>query len=58
MAAIESQATSESKTIVARLPSTELPGDPEEHAPDETPAPKRRLGLRRRKPAETGAADP
>ena len=57
--AIESQPTSESKTIVARLPATELPGDPEEeHGPNEPPAPKRRLGLRRRKPAETGAADP
>lgn len=56
-------AASESKTIVAQLPTTGLPADPEEAAPEETPeaapASKRHLGLRRRKqPTEAAAADP
>lgn len=67
--AIESEpSSSESKTIVAALPATPLPADPEETDPGGTdpgetaepqPAPRRRLGLRRRKQrAEAGAADP
>jgi hypothetical protein len=46
----------ESQTVVTKLPS-----EPDEHDGDETPAAppaKRRLRLRRRRTAETGAADP
>jgi len=64
--AIESEPTSESKTIVALPSPGPSPGPPEtgastdpgEHTQEEPPAPRRRLGLRRRKPAETDAADP
>lgn len=52
-------ASSESKTIVARLPADPAedvePADPVENV---EPAPKRRFRLRRRKPAEATAADP
>jgi hypothetical protein len=62
--AIEPEATaSESKTIVAQLPVPVLPADPVEPAPEEPTepeqaAPKRRLGLRRRKQPAEAAADP
>lgn len=62
--AIESEApASESKTIVAQLPSPVPLDEPEEAEPEAAsepePARKRRLGLRRRRrPAEAGAPDP
>ena len=62
--AIESEASaSESKTIVAHLPSVTPAAESEGPEPSEAPepdqTPKRRLRLRRRKqPAEPGAPDP
>ena len=59
--AIESQA-SESKTVVTKLPADPAEPEPEappEEASEQTQAPTRRLGLRRRKrAAEAAAADP
>ena len=50
---VESAPDPESKTIVARLPTEPQPEpDPEPESP-----PKRRRGLRRRKPDETSTAD-
>ena len=53
---VESGPDPESKTIIAKLP-VEPEADPEPE-PEAEPAPKRLRLLRRRKPAETSAADP
>ena len=53
---VESGPDPESKTIIAKLPvEPEVLPEPE---PDPPPAPKRLRLIRRRKPAETSAADP
>lgn len=56
--AVRTGSDPESKTMITKLPAD--PEQPEaEAAPGSEQAPKRRLGLRRRKqPAEAGAADP
>lgn len=53
---VESGPDPESKTIIAKLP-VQAEAEPESETETE-PAPKRRRLLRRRKPAETSAADP
>jgi hypothetical protein len=53
---VESGPDPESKTIIAKLP-VQAEAEPESETGTE-PAPKRRRLLRRRKPAETSAADP
>ena len=58
---VESGPEPESQTVVTKLPAepAEEDAEPEPDAAPEMPAPRRRLGLRRRKqPAEAGAADP
>jgi hypothetical protein len=55
---VESGPDPESKTIVAKLPAEpEIVSEPVVPDPGAKPSPKRRRGLRRRKPAETSAAD-
>jgi len=55
---VEAGPDPESQTIVTKLPVESVEPEAAEVEPAPEVAPKRRFGLRRRKPAEPGAADP